>query len=35
LPEGGAQISVGDTADFAYKQIFSEEFMKMRVGIAY
>lgn len=35
LPEGGTQISVADTADFAYQQIFSEEFLKTRVGIAY
>lgn len=35
LPEGGTQISVADTADFAYQQIFSQEFLKTRVGIAY
>ncbi|WP_155590897.1 NAD(P)-dependent oxidoreductase [Lysinibacillus cavernae] len=35
LPEGGTQISVADTADFAYQQILSEEFLKTRVGIAY
>ncbi|WP_217580972.1 NAD(P)-dependent oxidoreductase [Lysinibacillus sp. GbtcB16] len=35
LPEGGSEISVADTASFAYQQIFSKEFVKMRVGIAY
>ena len=35
LPEGGSEISVADTADFAYQQIFSEEFLRTRVGLAY
>lgn len=35
LPEGGSEISVADTASFAYQQIFSKEFVKTRVGIAY
>ncbi|MGY4795464.1 NAD(P)-dependent oxidoreductase [Lysinibacillus fusiformis] len=35
LPEGGSKISVADTADFAYQQIFREDFLRTRVGIAY
>ncbi|GKW46288.1 NAD(P)-dependent oxidoreductase [Planococcus sp. NCCP-2050] len=35
LPEEGREITVGDTADFAYKQIESAEFFKTRVGISY
>jgi putative NADH-flavin reductase len=35
LPEGGIEISVPDTANFAYSQINSSEFIKSRVGIAY
>lgn len=35
LPEGGTQISVGDTALFAYRQIFSHEYLTARAGIAY
>ncbi|KOP80828.1 hypothetical protein AMS59_01575 [Lysinibacillus sp. FJAT-14745] len=35
LPEGGAEISVADTAEFAYRQMQSKEFLKSRVGIAY
>ncbi|MGE7793922.1 NAD(P)-dependent oxidoreductase [Lysinibacillus fusiformis] len=35
LPEEGSEISVADTASFAYQQIFSKEFVKTRVGIAY
>lgn len=35
LPEGGSEISVADTASFAYQQVFSKEFVKTRVGIAY
>ncbi|WP_246945197.1 NAD(P)-dependent oxidoreductase [Bacillus pinisoli] len=35
LPEGGARISVSDTAEFAFKQIKSNIFIKSRVGIAY
>lgn len=35
LPEGGKKITVGDTAEFAYKQLESDEYLKSRVGIAY
>jgi uncharacterized protein len=35
LPEGGAKISVPDTAEFAYKQIKASDYIKSRVGIAY
>lgn len=35
LPEEGSKISVQDTAEFAYSQIKSSDFIKMRVGIAY
>lgn len=35
LPLEGMQISTGDTAEFAYKQLSSEEFLCSRVGIAY
>ncbi|MCJ1909523.1 NAD(P)-dependent oxidoreductase [Planococcus ruber] len=35
LPEEGREITVGDTADFAYKQMESAEFSKSRVGISY
>jgi uncharacterized protein len=35
LPEGGKQITVGDTAEFAYKQLEDPEFIGSRVGIAY
>ncbi|SIT87843.1 NAD(P)-dependent oxidoreductase [Edaphobacillus lindanitolerans] len=35
LPEGGSQISVPDTAEFAYSQIESGKYIKKRVGIAY
>lgn len=35
LPLEGKQISTGDTAHFAYKQLASEEFLHSRVGIAY
>nr|WP_230309309.1 SDR family oxidoreductase [Planomicrobium sp. YIM 101495] len=35
LPEGGARITVADTAEFAYKQIDSLDFNKVRVGISY
>ncbi|RTQ87731.1 NAD(P)-dependent oxidoreductase [Lysinibacillus telephonicus] len=35
LPEGGVKISVPDTAEFAYSQIKSSDYIKMRVGIAY
>ncbi|MDF2607293.1 MAG: hypothetical protein K0S34_1488 [Bacillales bacterium] len=35
LPEGGLEISVFDTAEFAYKQIEKRDYIKSRVGIAY
>ncbi|MDF2947517.1 MAG: hypothetical protein K0S51_2196 [Bacillales bacterium] len=35
LPDGGVEISVYDTAEFAYKQIESRDYIKTRVGIAY
>ncbi|SDI68647.1 NAD(P)-dependent oxidoreductase [Natribacillus halophilus] len=36
LPENGKRISVGDTADFAYRQMSQQEaFIHTRVGIAY
>ncbi|MBM7586387.1 putative NADH-flavin reductase [Bacillus pakistanensis] len=35
LPEGGQSISVFDTGDFAYKQLFSDRFIRTRVGICY
>ncbi|GED67082.1 oxidoreductase [Brevibacillus reuszeri] len=35
LPVDGAQISVPDTAEFTYKQLFSMEHVRTRVGIAY
>lgn len=35
LPEGGAKISVQDTAEFAFKQINASDYIKARVGIAY
>jgi uncharacterized protein len=35
LPEGGAKISVPDTAEFTFKQINASEYIKSRVGIAY
>lgn len=35
LPEAGMKISVQDTAEFAFSQITSREFIKTRVGIAY
>ncbi|MFF2092374.1 NAD(P)-dependent oxidoreductase [Paenibacillus sp. NPDC058174] len=35
LPLDGKQISVPDTADFAYRQLDSREFVCSRVGIAY
>ncbi|EFM12342.1 NAD-dependent epimerase/dehydratase [Paenibacillus curdlanolyticus YK9] len=35
LPADGLQISVQDTAAFAYKQLFSAEYNGSRVGIAY
>lgn len=35
LPVDGSQISVPDTADFAYSLLQSSDFIKARVGIAY
>jgi len=35
LPEGGAQISVMDTAEFTYNQIKDSSYIKSRVGISY
>lgn len=35
LPEGGSKISVPDTAEFAYNQLESSEYIRKRVGIAY
>ncbi|RSD27813.1 NAD(P)-dependent oxidoreductase [Mesobacillus subterraneus] len=35
LPDGGAKITVSDTAEFTYKQIQASDYIKSRVGIAY
>lgn len=35
LPEGGKEISVADTAEFAYQQIEDRSYVRARVGIAY
>jgi uncharacterized protein len=35
LPVGGVKISVSDTAEFTYKQIKNNTYIKSRVGIAY
>lgn len=35
LPVDGVKISVPDTAEFTYKQIYSSDYIKSRVGIAY
>lgn len=35
LPEGGKAISVGDTAEFAYRQLVDTENIGSRVGLAY
>jgi putative NADH-flavin reductase len=35
LPEGGIKISVPDTAEFAFSQIKSNDYIKTRVGITY
>lgn len=35
LPKDGVKVSVQDTAEFAYHQITSTEYIKTRVGIAY
>lgn len=35
LPENPSSISVFDTGDFAFKQLFSDEFVGFRVGLTY
>lgn len=35
LPEDGKKITTGDTAEFVYKQLESDKYIKSRVGIAY
>lgn len=35
LPEGGVEVSVGDTALFAYKELLDPQFNLSRVGLAY
>lgn len=35
LPENGSRITTGDTAAFAYAQLFSGQYNRARVGIAY
>ncbi|WFR61267.1 SDR family oxidoreductase [Paenibacillus amylolyticus] len=35
LPVGGTSISVKDTAEFAYQQFMSDDYVQSRVGIAY
>ncbi|MFP7231687.1 SDR family oxidoreductase [Bacillus subtilis] len=35
LPEGGTRISVGDTADFLYRELVTGEYAGYRVGLAY
>ena len=35
LPEGGREITVGDTAEFAYSELEQAAFLKSRVGLAY
>lgn len=35
LPEGGKEITVGDTAAFAYNLLAHPEFLQRRVGLAY
>lgn len=35
LPEDGVEISVKDTAEFAFRQIKTNDFIQSRVGIAY
>ena len=35
LPVDGVKINVSDTAEFTYKQIESNNYIKSRVGIAY
>lgn len=35
LPEGGTEITVGDTAEFTYRQLSDRRFINARVGICY
>lgn len=35
LPHGGIKISVGDTAHFAYNELFTNAYINARVGLAY
>ncbi|WP_270181516.1 NAD(P)-dependent oxidoreductase [Alkalihalobacillus sp. CinArs1] len=35
LPEDGKKITVGDTADFVYKELFERNHLHKRVGICY
>jgi uncharacterized protein len=35
LPKDGLSISTGDTGEFAFKQLFSKQFLHCRVGLAY
>ncbi|MFC7391933.1 NAD(P)-dependent oxidoreductase [Scopulibacillus cellulosilyticus] len=35
LPKGGEKITAGDTAEFAYSQLFDDSHIKQRIGIAY
>lgn len=35
LPEDGAEITVGDTAHFLYRELISPQFVRKRVGLAY
>ncbi|TCM97081.1 putative NADH-flavin reductase [Paenibacillus sp. BK033] len=35
LPENGTRITTGDTAEFAYAQLFSSQYMRAKAGIAY
>ncbi|MGQ8872197.1 NAD(P)-dependent oxidoreductase [Paenibacillus sp. TSA_86.1] len=35
LPESGTEISVGDTAEFTYRQLMDRQFINSRVGICY
>jgi len=35
LPKNGTKISIFDTADFAFQQLFSDQYLCTRVGITY
>jgi len=35
LPDGGMSISVGDTAEFTYKEALTRDYVGCRVGLAY